>query len=219
MEWCSRRFGRWLGNAWRDVATLRRGNAVPHLEQWWPMDLKRPARIREGRLATDSLPPDAALGIPKSERQPRRCQMEAELAPVVPAYDARGGCYRARPALLERCADIMARSMKWSAMSAPWGRASWGAAHYRGHRIWRERPLRTASSVPATLSGCQRDPRPHQLSSDLVADGIDVRSAWDPWADSQLVALKLGSLAATSVRRPIISETRRPDSPRRSFEP
>jgi DNA-binding transcriptional LysR family regulator len=137
-----------------------------------------------------------ALGIPKSSVSRGVARLEAELGARLCQRTTREVVLTEQgAALLERCADIMDKVAETIGYVGALGAAPRGALRITagigfGVNVLSEQIpqfLRLYPDVSVTL-----DLTSHPV--DLVADGVDVAIRMGPMADSQLVALKLGSL-------------------------
>jgi DNA-binding transcriptional LysR family regulator len=137
-----------------------------------------------------------ALGIPKSSVSRSVARLEAELGARLCQRTTREVVLTEQgAALLERCADIMGKVAETVGYVGALGAAPRGALRITagigfGVNVLSEqlpRFLRLYSDVSVTLDLTS-------LSADLVADGIDVAIRMGPMVDSQLVAVKLGSI-------------------------
>jgi len=137
-----------------------------------------------------------ALGIPKSSVSRAVARLESELGARLCQRTSREVVLTEQgAALLERCADIMDKVAETVGYVGALGAAPRGALRITagigfGVNVLSEQLpkfLRLYPDVSVTL----------ELTSqavDLVAEGVDVAIRIGPMADSQLVALKLGSL-------------------------
>ena len=137
-----------------------------------------------------------ALGIPKSGVSRSVARLEAELGARLCQRTTREVVLTEQgAALLERCADIMDKVAETVGYVGALGAAPRGALRITagigfGVNVLSEQLpqfLRLYPNVSVTLDLTSQP-------ADLVADGIDVAIRMGPMADSQLVALKLGSL-------------------------
>jgi DNA-binding transcriptional LysR family regulator len=137
-----------------------------------------------------------ALGMPKSGVSRSVARLEAELGTRLCQRTTREVVLTEQgAALLERCADIMDKVAETVGYVGALGAAPRGALRISasigfGVDVLSEQLpqfLRLYPNVSVTLDLTS------QLA-DLVADGLDVAIRMGPMADSQLVALKLGSL-------------------------
>jgi DNA-binding transcriptional LysR family regulator len=151
-----------------------------------------------------------ALGIPKSSVSRSVARLEAELGARLCQRTTREVVLTEQgAALLERCSDIMGKVDETVGYVGALGAAPRGALRITagigfGVNVLSEQLpefLRLYPDVSVTLDLTS-------LSADLVADGIDVAIRMGPMADSQLVALKLGSLGRYLCASPGYLKTR-----------
>jgi DNA-binding transcriptional LysR family regulator len=137
-----------------------------------------------------------ALGMPKSGISRSVARLEAELGTRLCQRTTREVVLTEQgAALLERCAEIMDKVAETVGYVGALGAAPRGALRITagigfGVNVLSEQLpqfLRLYPNVSVTLDLTSQ-------RADLVADGVDVAIRMGPMADSQLVALKLGSL-------------------------
>jgi DNA-binding transcriptional LysR family regulator len=151
-----------------------------------------------------------ALGIPKSSVSRAVARLEAELGARLCQRTTREVALTEQgAALLERCAEIMDKVAETVGHVGALGAAPRGALRITsgigfGVNVLSQqlpRFLRLYPDISVSLDLTS-------VSADLVADGVDVAIRMGPMADSQLVAVKLGSLGRYLSAAPTYLERR-----------